>query len=327
MNKNFITKIIRRLRELFVLSFRNTLIYPFLYKSYWNYIYIKFTKQGSTEGYNYLTAIPNPGAGIGHQLANWISGYWWSQYFHLRFAHSEFSDTEWELFLGLGESEVNSKTLLSKGYKQVRLPLFNESNSVEMDRIKSIISSYNGKNVLFVCENDQYYKAQYEVIDDFQRGFFGAKARKNDKLIYDNKNFNIAIHIRRGDIKLGHDTKNPNLTMRWQNNSYFINVLSNTLKLIQTTKPVFIFIFSQGNEDDFQEFSIFQNKFFCLNMDVRDSFLHMVNADLLITSKSSFSYKPALLNRGIKVCPKNFWHYYPKTSDWILADEDGTLIL
>ena len=60
-------------------------------------------------------------------------------------------------------------------------------------------------------------------------------------------------------------------------------------------------------------------------MSAQDSFLHMVYADLLITSKSSFSYKPALLSNGIKVCPKYFWHGYPDTEDWILCDNNGNL--
>ena len=44
----------------------------------------------------------------------------------------------------------------------------------------------------------------------------------------------------------------------------------------------------------------------CSDMDEYMSFAHLIYADLLITSKSSFSYKPALMNTGIKVCPGNF---------------------
>ena len=62
-------------------------------------------------------------------------------------------------------------------------------------------------------------------------------------------------------------------------------------------------------------------------MNAQESFLHFAYADLLITSKSSFSYKPALLNNGIKVCPKNFWHGYPTSKDWILVENDGTIDL
>jgi hypothetical protein len=59
-------------------------------------------------------------------------------------------------------------------------------------------------------------------------------------------------------------------------------------------------------------------------MGAKDSFQHMVYADLLITSKSSFSYKPALLSDGVKVCPQNFWHGYPGQPDWVLVDDAGS---
>ena len=100
-------------------------------------------------------------------------------------------------------------------------------------------------------------------------------------------------------------------------------MLFNVLKAIETEKPIVIYLFSQGVESDFEDFKQFSNLHFCLESSAQDSFLHMVNADLLITSKSSFSYKPALLNKGVKVCPKNFWHAYPESYDWILADENG----
>ena len=111
--------------------------------------------------------------------------------------------------------------------------------------------------------------------------------------------------------------------MCWQDNGYFEKVLSATINNLGTDKPIAIYLFSQGEKKDFSEFEKFQNIRFCLDMSPQESFLHMVFADLLITSKSSFSYKPALLSNGIKVCPENFWHGYPKTNDWILVDENG----
>lgn len=59
-------------------------------------------------------------------------------------------------------------------------------------------------------------------------------------------------------------------------------------------------------------------------MDEQATFLHMVKADLLITSRSSFSYKPALLSSGIKICPPKFWHGYPDAPEWIVCAEDGS---
>ena len=63
----------------------------------------------------------------------------------------------------------------------------------------------------------------------------------------------------------------------------------------------------------------------CLDMSATDSFLHMIRADMLLTSRSSFSYKPALLSDGIRICPKNFWHDYPDDKKWILVADDGVL--
>lgn len=97
------------------------------------------------------------------------------------------------------------------------------------------------------------------------------------------------------------------------------------LTVVSINTTIAIYLFSQGSEADFPEFKNFKNITFCLDMNAQDSFAHMVFADVLITSKSSFSYNPALLNKGIKLVPANFWHGYPKTKDWIVAKEDGTI--
>lgn len=91
-------------------------------------------------------------------------------------------------------------------------------------------------------------------------------------------------------------------------------------------QDIVIYIFFQGSPHDFKELEQFEHIVWCLDMSARDSFLHMVYADLLVTSKSSFSYKPALLSDGIKICPKNFWHGYPKEKNWVLAEDEGALV-
>ena len=123
------------------------------------------------------------------------------------------------------------------------------------------------------------------------------------------------------------DSSNPNLSMRILSNDYFEKVLTQVLEYVKgiTDKPVHIYFFSQGSPEDFPEFTMFPNLHWCMDMGAMASFLHMVYADLLITSKSSFSYKPALLNRGVKVCPENFWHGYPDSKDWIMVDNKGNV--
>jgi len=318
----FIYKIKNYFWKLIVEKTRNTFFYPYLYKSYWNYL-LKPSIFENTIFNNYYASRPNPGAGIGHQIANWISGYWFATQFRLVFVHIPFSSFAWDSFLGFGENEILMDDLLLKGFKKVRLPLFNEFNSFEVNLQKKIISSYSNERVVFVSEQDQGYRDQFGVIDILKEKFFNAPIRKKDRLFFNNKFLNIAVHIRRGDIIIGQKNKNPNLLLRWQGTDYFINILKNILENFKTDKPVAIYVFSQGKIADFVEFNQFDNIHYCLDVNPMDSFLHMVFADILITSKSSFSYKPALLNNGIKICPKDFWHGYPGTSDWRLVDNDG----
>ena len=299
--------------------------YPKCFVSYWHARFHRKTSGGGRERL-YLGARPNPGAGIGHQMANWIAGYWWAKQFGLKFAHSPFPSPAWERFLGFGEHEATVRQLSSgQGYEVVEIPPFTESSKQERELIENIISSYQGRKVVFLFGRDQPYRDQIGVIDDLQKKFHQAPARQDDKLVFTKDRFNIAVHVRRGDIVAGQKTGNANHQMRWQDNEYFRKVLGNVLAALVTDKPIAIYLFSQGLPEDFSDFGDFENIRLCLDMGAQDSFLHMVFADLLITSKSSFSYKPALLSKGIRVCPRDFWHVYPDDREWIMAESDGTI--
>lgn len=316
------SKIKRKFWSEIVRFCRYKFYYPCIYRSYWHYLFHRNAIGGGND--IYFAACPNPGAGIGHQMANWIAGYWYARQFELRFAHLPFSSVAWDDFLGFGQDEVKVSDLKSKGYKVRTLPLFNENNSAEKERCLRIIRSYVNEKVVFIAEQDQFYKAQYGVMEEIQQKFYHAPARKNDHLEYSKEHFNIAIHVRRGDIMT--DPSNPNLAMRYLSNDYFEKVLSQVYTHFSASQPqpIHIYFFSQGLPEDYPEFAKYPNLHWCMDMGAQDSFLHMVYADLLITSKSSFSYKPALLCKGIKVCPKNFWHGYPNSEDWIMVENDGT---
>lgn len=317
----------RKIRKIIVSRCRNTSIYYYLYKSYWK-AELRSGKVVNKESEQlYFAAIPNPGAGIGHQMANWIAGYWYAKKFKLKFAHIPFSTSKWEMFLGFYKDEESFEYLKSCGYRVVRIPLFDENNINECEKIEKIIKTYTGKKVIILAEQDQFYYNQYGVINEIREKFYNCPERKNNKLIYYDNNFNLAIHIRRGDIIQKNKKVNPNLTMRFQSDDYFINALNTALSLLSDKNNIHIYLFSQGVPEEFSEFSKYNNLHLCLDMDAQESFLHMVYADALITSKSSFSYKPALLNMGIKFCPYNFWHGYPNSPDWILLNEEGRIVI
>ena len=319
---NLVTKLKLRIIGSLIKKIRSKGIYPFIYLSYLHSMFHK----GNLDINNtsYFSARPNPGAGIGHQMANWIAGYWYAKKFGLKFAHIPFSTKEWDDFLGFGENEKKVLGLKKEGYKVRKLPFFRENNEKEKELISKIIQSYAGEKVVFIAEQDQPYSEQYGVMDELKLKFRNSFARNKDKLIYNSNNFNIAVHIRRGDIVIGNENKNHNLIIRWLNNSYYEKILINIINNLKTAKPKNIYIFSQGERKYFSEFDKFENVHYCLDMNPIESFLHMVYADLLVTSKSSFSYKPALLSNSIKICPRNFWHGYPDKDDWILAEDDGS---
>lgn len=323
MQKNIITKVRRRLWDTLVGKTKKRKFYPLLYISYWHsYIYGTNNK---TNDNAYYTAAPNLGAGFGHQMANWIAGVWFSNQFNLKYVYSPFTNSNWNIFLGFGEGEIEVSELKKNKYKVRKLPLFDETNSEQIDLQKKIINSYSGDKVVFVAEQDQFYRAQYGVIPFIQEKFYNSEVRKKEELIYNPTFCNVAVHVRRGDIVQKEGDNNPNLTRRWLDNAYFETALQQTLDMLERDKEIHVFLFSQGKESDFESFNHFENLHFCLDMGAQDSFLHMVYADVLITSKSSFSYKPALLNRGIKVCPENFWHGYPKNDNWWMVDDNGNL--
>lgn len=323
-------KIKDKIRERIFLRNREKEWYMKLYYSYWHMKY--HTAQSVYK--NYLTARPHPDPGVGHQMANWIAGYWFADFFGLNYAHMPFSRsrcgksvTQWESFLGFGEGEKKAQELVqNEHYRMIRLPLFNEENQDEVDIIRKIIASYADQKVVFICEQDQFFKNQYLVSGRLQKKFTAAKPNRKGPYLFSGDSVNIAVHVRRGDIVQTSGKENNNLTMRWLDDGYYLKVIEQILNLIQTNKRIQIFIFSQGEKSSFSEYMAFPNVKLCLDVPAMDSFEHLCAADILITSKSSFSYKPALLNSGIKVCPEDFWHGYPDNDpNWIMVDDSGNL--
>ena len=323
MLKLFI-KIRNRLRYDITKSARGTWVHPFLHSSYWHYLI--FGSKETMNSNHFFAARPNAGAGIGHQLANWTAGYWWAQQFGLKYAHIPFSNSKWEYFLGFGEQEAKVEVLLKKGYKKVLLPYFDQHTDKEIALVQCIIKSYSNQKIVFIAEQDQDYTNQQDLQAILKQKFNAASARKSDTLIYDPNCFNFAVHVRRTVVIDGVVTNESDKikSHRWLVTNYYEKVLQQVMETLTLSKPIVIYVFSTGKQEEFAALSNYGTIRFCSDMDEYASFLHLVRADLLITSKSSFSYKPALISNGIKICPRNFWHGYPDTKDWILVENDGT---
>jgi hypothetical protein len=304
----------------------NQKFYPFFYKSTWHAL-IHPSKENVSNPLCYYTAIPNPGAGIGHQLANWIAGVWYAKQFGVPFAHTPFSNEKWEYFLGFREQlPLESNLILKQGYKKRTLPLFLCNSAAGLSLNHKIVLSYAKKKVLLVAEQDQHYREQFGIIPELREYFEKASARKEDRLLYDPGYFNIAVHVRRIVII---DSKEiiedeENRKKRWLADDYYLKIIQSLLEAVRFPKPARFYIFSTKELSEFQHLGVGAEVVSCHEWDEYTSFLHLIRADLLVTSKSSFSYKAALISEGYKISPRHFWHGYPEDPKWILAENDGS---
>lgn len=291
---------------------------------------IYYPDQTVTDTDVYIAQIPNQGAGIGHQMANYNCGLHLALKYGIGHAYVPFVDKDWDRFLGFGQNEPTIEDLKRQGYKVKKLPSI---SIMGHDMLDAIVAYYkqSGQKVILLTQIDEFYAKQYGVIPYIKRKFEGAEARKDDdKLLGEHAEVlkgdfvNIAVHVRRGDINSGQVSGDKQLTMRWLSNEYYEKVLDQVVSKLED-KKINLFIFSQGDKKDYVSYEKYGQVYYCLDMSPMESFIHMVRADILITSKSSFSYKPALLSDGIRICPKGFWHGYPDDEKWIVAGEDGEI--
>ena len=111
----------------------------------------------------------------------------------------------------------------------------------------------------------------------------------------------IAVHIRRGDVTL------EDHPLRYTSNSKIRTAIAGVIKTIKRSgKACQLSIYSEGVEQDFC--GILDCPFeLHLNGDPLDALQNMISSDILVMSKSSFSYVAALMHQG-SVIYEPFWH-------------------
>jgi hypothetical protein len=130
------------------------------------------------------------------------------------------------------------------------------------------------------------------------RSIFWSNKNKN---IFDNYHKHVSVHIRRPNI---HDSRVDGSDTP---DSYYLDVMSNISKKYRSANLMF-HIYSQGNPGHFKKYiDTFDKVQLHINEPVPDTFIGLVASDILVTSRSSFSYVAALLHEGeVYYCP--FWH-------------------
>lgn len=144
----------------------------------------------------------------------------------------------------------------------------------------------------------------------YNRGYRKFEYREpNDRL-------SVAVHIRRGDVGT-----NPALHIRHTSNeNVFATVQSVVAALIASRAPYQLHIISEGDQSSFGRLAELEAKWHleCTPIEAID---RLIRADILVMSKSSFSYAAALLSAGI-VIYEPFWH--SPLTNWIALLPDGS---
>jgi hypothetical protein len=179
------------------------------------------------------------------------------------------------------------------------------------EKLINLIGNYSDKNnvdqsKIMSFDLSHIYKT---VEDNLDYCLSTSSFKKIKDLFYENKNNknegkNINIHIRRPNrFDIG--------DYGYTDDDYYLKIIEEIYKKNNDIKK--IKIHSQGDVSNFSKFSKYDIDF-KLNSPIEESFADLVFSDILVLSKSSFSYSAGLLCNG-EVYYLPFWHKPKKT--WI----------
>ncbi len=213
-----------------------------------------------------------------------------------------------------------------KGIEYIHTPMYRMHHNDDLkDEFPKYMNDFINFEHTFRCKDDltNYEKSMTFGVKEgpFVHGSFHPEFFYNDHVIhtfremyysrkkplltlFDKNKRHIALHIRRGDVNI------KRYPSRYTRNSEYVNIIN---KMDLDPINDVIHIFSQGEEDDFNDIKNSLQSYtivFHINENVQETFHYMVSADILVVAKSSFSYCAALLNKNtiISNLIKRWWH-------------------
>jgi hypothetical protein len=201
-------------------------------------------------------------------------------------------EDKWENFFNLGHGELS----------------LDDVDESELSYVESMNEYFDESGV------DLYDKLR----DDFFEKYF---LTEKPKLVFDEDKVNVAVHVRRPAYRAKQQED------RKISDEYYISVMESIKEEAQNSdRECKFYIYSVSPKHyNFCRVDIYR-EYRNLDMDIElvidgcpfSDMHHMMMSDVLVTSKSSFSYLPALFT-GAKVFYHKFWHE-PK-SYWVVHNE------
>lgn len=221
------------------------------------------------------------------------------------------------------KSDINIDTIDNLIIKKIKL--FNENYSKTYFKLSDLLqikinSEKNNENILLYLDNPF-------IITDIIPNIYKCCIDLYKPNIQKNKIFTIGVHVRRGELFILD-------SHRMLDNSYYINLIIKLIDLCNkenidyvvelyteiTNKKIMVSpkhpgILNRINTEieidplnnKIEEFDVIPNLVKYYNEDILDTFDRMVNCEILITSKSSYSTCASYIKNGISIYSK-FWH-------------------
>ncbi|MEQ1898885.1 MAG: hypothetical protein ABL971_16045 [Vicinamibacterales bacterium] len=237
----------------------------------------------------------------------------------LRYVHTPFQRMDrtaqaevdrWEAFFNLAHGELLLSDIESLGLKTVGLP-------------SPAFLPFSEAPALYVVRHCHDYANrfpdEYKRVGNSVSRKYAAGAKDGLESHYDPTKLNIALHVRRDDVTP------QSLDRKYTANEHLTSVLRHVLSActVLGLSPS-VHLYSDGHADEFDDLRD-QGWAFHLRECPFSTFNNLVEADVLIMSKSTFSYVAALLSRGVPIYEsfrRSSFNHRP-LGHWLRADDHG----
>jgi hypothetical protein len=285
--------------------------------------------------------------GAGAQLYRIYGIYALTRMLGLRYLHSPLFKIDHQ-GLAILQSQHPDETLVTR---------FNQSFSIQSDGIlpddaivRLIADPVPGFETSLLAESTELNRPilakityPHRIIDCFPDAMLACQFESPFRIVPNwngTRPLRVAVHVRRGDVRL----LEPD---RLLPNAYYIEVIRNirrcfegaglahSIEIHSETSNAEFVVSSNGfgvynltgnsvyrpDDDAFDEFKEVEPVLYRFNEETLDSFKNIASADIIVTSKSCFSYLAAILNPKAAVIYHPFFH--SPLSTWLVSQIDG----
>jgi hypothetical protein len=275
---------------------------------------------------NYITCVIKNREGIGSLFQYILSCYFISKIHNLKFVYTPINNIEHMIWDGY-DSQEKWDEMWNNYIVTVFLPkddviLINNLNK-DIKIINNSLDFNKYENTLFVLDTfyigKSYLDNNLNIHTNIMEKLIINYINNNNIISYYDKNkINIGVHIRRY-TQTDCDPGAPReLYLKGgETDLYFYSLILKLLELLKSkNRKIEVHIYSQiskNEENDiFDHYFNFQNENVKIILHKGDNTVsdlyHMINSDILLLSKSSFSAIANYYSKGICIIKNSFWH-------------------